>query len=103
MTISADDARAIIAGASSTVERIDDGYWNELVEDLDREARHLANSEQRLAATVIELQARIDKVLALHYVVMDNPRGGPVRECCIECDTDYPCPTVLALTQGGEQ
>jgi len=98
--VTADEAKVLIAEASSTVERIDEAHQGEWVEDLDREARHLANSEQRLAATVIELSERIDKVIA----ILDEP-FTPTNEITLGqhwAVTDLKRIRV-AVTQGGEQ
>jgi uncharacterized coiled-coil DUF342 family protein len=149
MTVTAEQAKAMLDAADETTRIINLAYEGGLLVELDIEARHHANSVQQLAATVVELherlatieaerdqlredlglanevietleeqvsnariagrgieiqrdalQAAIDKVLALHVA---NDVGAFDAECfCDHCGYEWPCPTVQALTQGGE-
>ena len=162
MTVTAEQAKAMLDDRAPTTHLINEAYEGGLLVELDIEARHHANSVQQLAATVVELwerlatveaerdkwcriyaqaeternafEAAIDKVLALHAKtteeMLDHKCVNEVCEhedecpsvlvdvcrCCTEIaqqvsdeywpasmdEITWPCPTVAALTQGGE-
>ena len=68
--------------------------WNQLWEDAGRPGALGESTSAATAKHINALQAAIDKVLALHLSHDD---------ICEHCGWGYwPCPTVQALTQGGD-
>jgi len=59
MTVTAEQAKAMLDAESETTRIINEAYERGLVVELDIEARHHANSVQQLAATVVELWERL--------------------------------------------